>query len=222
MSERRWDRRTLRRPWLHRRQTLWQSSVKKTWFPRLRCVYQLPEERFYFCLWKIHGRRRRIYSFPLSQSYAFLALTTPFFESIVSEILKIDINISRRSFHSNRRRKPRKCPELSMHFSGKKRSHCCVWFVIRIDESHACKRRPYAKRTTKSRKIVLGQGHRHVFLYKSIGSIRVIVSMRVHLIVLAALLYQIHGHGEHGAGNQPAAGQPHLIRKMEDYVHDME
>ena len=46
--------------------------------------------------------------------------------------------------------------------------------------------------------------------------------MRVHLLVLVALVYQIHGHGQHGAGSQPAPGQPHVTRKMEDYVHDME
>ncbi|CAF0813782.1 unnamed protein product [Rotaria sp. Silwood1] len=48
--------------------------------------------------------------------------------------------------------------------------------------------------------------------------------MRVVLIVLFALIYRIDGHGEHGnVGSQPAGGQPpHVARKMEDYVHDVE
>jgi hypothetical protein len=48
-------------------------------------------------------------------------------------------------------------------------------------------------------------------------------SMRVVLIVLFALISRIDSHGQHGGGgNQPAGGQPHVARKMEDYVHDME
>lgn len=49
--------------------------------------------------------------------------------------------------------------------------------------------------------------------------------MRVFLIVLIALIYRIDGHNGHGGGShqQPAGGQPpHVTRKMEDYVHDME
>lgn len=47
--------------------------------------------------------------------------------------------------------------------------------------------------------------------------------MRVALLVLLAFVYQIEGHGQHaGAAGQPPVGQPHVARKMEDYVHDME
>ncbi|CAF2365934.1 unnamed protein product [Rotaria sp. Silwood2] len=54
--------------------------------------------------------------------------------------------------------------------------------------------------------------------------------MRVVLIVLFALIYRIDCHGQHGtagsqhgpAGSQPSGGQPHVARKMEDYVHDAE
>ncbi|UJR25169.1 hypothetical protein I4U23_006525 [Adineta vaga] len=50
-------------------------------------------------------------------------------------------------------------------------------------------------------------------------------NIRVALIVLFALTYRIDAHGQHGAvGSQPQGGpgQPHVARKMEDYVHDMD
>jgi hypothetical protein len=51
----------------------------------------------------------------------------------------------------------------------------------------------------------------------------IISSMRVVLIFLCALTYRIDGHGQHsGPGSQPQGGPPHVARKMEDYVHDME
>jgi len=48
--------------------------------------------------------------------------------------------------------------------------------------------------------------------------------MRVVLIFLFALTYRIDGHGQHSGpgGSQPQGGPPHVARKMEDYVHDME
>ena len=49
--------------------------------------------------------------------------------------------------------------------------------------------------------------------------------MRVVLITLFVLIYRVAGHGQHGGGgNQPppAGHVPHVQRKMEDYVHDME
>jgi hypothetical protein len=51
--------------------------------------------------------------------------------------------------------------------------------------------------------------------------LKLFCSMRLYLLVLLALIYQIDGHGQHGS--QPPSGQPpHVARKMEDYVHDME
>lgn len=44
--------------------------------------------------------------------------------------------------------------------------------------------------------------------------------MRVIILVLFALFYQVNGHNPHEATPQPAAG--HVTRKMEEYVHDME
>ncbi|CAF1286204.1 unnamed protein product [Rotaria magnacalcarata] len=45
----------------------------------------------------------------------------------------------------------------------------------------------------------------------------------VLVLVVFTLIHQIYGHGEHGgAGSQATAGQPHVARKMEDYVHDTE
>ncbi|CAF0772952.1 unnamed protein product [Rotaria sordida] len=45
----------------------------------------------------------------------------------------------------------------------------------------------------------------------------------VALIVLLVLIYRTDGHGQHGStGNQPPNGQPHVVRKMEEYVHDVE
>jgi hypothetical protein len=47
--------------------------------------------------------------------------------------------------------------------------------------------------------------------------------MRIVLIVLFALIYRIDSHGGHGdSGSQHAGGPPHVQRKMEEYVHDME
>jgi len=49
--------------------------------------------------------------------------------------------------------------------------------------------------------------------------------MRVVLIILFALIYRIDGHNPHGSGgHQPSGpgGAPHVTRKMEEYVHDME
>ena len=49
--------------------------------------------------------------------------------------------------------------------------------------------------------------------------------MRFILIILfIALIHQIDGHGQHASGNSQSSsgGQPHVARKMEDYVHDME
>jgi len=49
--------------------------------------------------------------------------------------------------------------------------------------------------------------------------------MRIVLLVLFALIYRIDGHSGHGNdGNQPPGGAPppHVTRKMEEYVHDME
>ena len=49
--------------------------------------------------------------------------------------------------------------------------------------------------------------------------------MRVIILVLLALTYQVNSHNEHGnPGGQPPAGQEniHVTRKMEEYVHDME
>lgn len=42
--------------------------------------------------------------------------------------------------------------------------------------------------------------------------------MQLTLIVLIALICHSYGHGPH-EGN---ANQPHVARKMEDYVHDTE
>jgi hypothetical protein len=39
---------------------------------------------------------------------------------------------------------------------------------------------------------------------------------------LVLSIYRINGHGQHGSNNQPSpGGQPHISRKMEDYVHDI-
>jgi hypothetical protein len=47
--------------------------------------------------------------------------------------------------------------------------------------------------------------------------------MRVVLIVLFAIICRIDGDAEHGSRNhQPAGVSPHVARKMEEYVHDME
>ncbi len=49
--------------------------------------------------------------------------------------------------------------------------------------------------------------------------------MRIVLLVLFALIYRTDGHSGHGnVGNQPPGGPapPHVTRKMEEYVHDME
>lgn len=47
--------------------------------------------------------------------------------------------------------------------------------------------------------------------------------MRIFLFLCCALITQTHAHGEHGTGTQPTpGGQPHVNRKMEDYVHDMD
>jgi hypothetical protein len=48
--------------------------------------------------------------------------------------------------------------------------------------------------------------------------------MRFVLFILFALIYRIDGHSGHGnPGNQPPGGPPpHVTRKMEEYVHDME
>jgi hypothetical protein len=48
--------------------------------------------------------------------------------------------------------------------------------------------------------------------------------MRIHLLVLLISFYQINGHGQHGSqipASPGPGGQPHVSRKMEDYVHDM-
>ena len=46
--------------------------------------------------------------------------------------------------------------------------------------------------------------------------------MHLIFIVLFALVYQTDGHGQQGhVPNQPHGGQPHVQRKMEEYVHDM-
>lgn len=49
--------------------------------------------------------------------------------------------------------------------------------------------------------------------------------MRVIILTLLALVYQVNSHNQHGSpSGQPPAGQenPHVTRKMEEYVHDME
>jgi hypothetical protein len=48
--------------------------------------------------------------------------------------------------------------------------------------------------------------------------------MRIVVFIALILIYRSDGHGQHGTGNQPATDgqQPHVTRKMEDYVHDME
>ena len=49
------------------------------------------------------------------------------------------------------------------------------------------------------------------------------------LIICLTLIVQINAHGQHGSGHAggqahvtPVPGQPHVTRKMEEYVHDME
>ncbi len=48
--------------------------------------------------------------------------------------------------------------------------------------------------------------------------------MRIEFILLFTLIYGIDSHGQHGSGGvtPPPSGQPHVTRKMEEYVHDME
>jgi hypothetical protein len=48
--------------------------------------------------------------------------------------------------------------------------------------------------------------------------------MRGVLIILFTLIYHIYGDNQHGnPGSQPHGGpSPHVTRKMEEYVHDME
>lgn len=46
--------------------------------------------------------------------------------------------------------------------------------------------------------------------------------MCIHLLVLFLSIYGINSHGQHGSNHQalPGGNQPHVSRKMEDYVHD--
>jgi hypothetical protein len=61
-----------------------------------------------------------------------------------------------------------------------------------------------------------------VFFFINLFIISNFCSMLV-LIVLFALICRIDGHAEHGSSNhQPAGASPHVTRKMEEYVHDME
>ncbi|CAF1073717.1 unnamed protein product [Adineta steineri] len=46
--------------------------------------------------------------------------------------------------------------------------------------------------------------------------------MHIHLLFLLLSIYQIYGHGQHAPNSQPSTGeQPHISRKMEDHVHDI-
>ena len=53
--------------------------------------------------------------------------------------------------------------------------------------------------------------------------------MRVIILALLAVIYQVNGHNQHGnpgpGGSQPPTpghDNIHVTRKMEEYVHDME
>ncbi len=46
--------------------------------------------------------------------------------------------------------------------------------------------------------------------------------MRIQLLVFLLSIYQTHSHGQHASNSQASTGgQPHISRKMEDYVHDI-
>jgi hypothetical protein len=45
--------------------------------------------------------------------------------------------------------------------------------------------------------------------------------MRIHLLVFLLSIYGINGHGSHIQASPGPGGQPHISRKMEDYVHDV-
>ena len=46
--------------------------------------------------------------------------------------------------------------------------------------------------------------------------------MYIHLVVLLVFIFRINGHGQHDKTNQGSTNrQPHVSRKMEDFVHDI-
>ncbi|CAF2444867.1 unnamed protein product [Rotaria sp. Silwood2] len=46
--------------------------------------------------------------------------------------------------------------------------------------------------------------------------------MRIHFLVFLLSIYGTNGHGQHDSNSRtPTGGQPHISRKMEDHVHDI-